>query len=79
MFKALENRMWVTSSFLRHENKTILILKILSQTEVPQNARCLSAKYHGCLMPLENNHILHVYRTISTEYTFCFLKGPKNA
>ena len=50
--KALENRMWITSSYLRHENKVILILTTLSQVhktellkeveiEVPQNARRL--------------------------------------
>ena len=51
-FKALENRMWITSSYVRHENKAILILTTLSQVhktellkgveiEVPQNARRL--------------------------------------
>ena len=50
--KALDNRMCVTSSYLRHENKVVLILRLLSQVhksqlfkgveiEVPQNARRL--------------------------------------
>ena len=66
-FKASENRMQVTSSYIRHENKAILItsvqVKLLKNVaiEVLQNARHLSEKYHGWLMPLENSRICYTY------------------
>ena len=51
-FRASENRMWITSSYLRYENKAILIIRILSQTEVPQNAKCLYEKQKRRMMLL---------------------------
>ena len=50
-FRASENRMWITSSYLRYENKAILILRILSQIEVPQNA-VTNRSSSKCKVPL---------------------------
>ena len=50
-FRASENRMWITSN-LRYENKAISVLRILSQTEVPQNAKCLYEKQKRRMMLL---------------------------
>ena len=61
-FRASENRMWITSSYLRYENKAILILRILSQIEVPQNAKCLYEK-QMLDASLKQSNTLHKYRT----------------
>ena len=50
-FRASENRMWITS-YLRYENKAISVLRILPQTEVPQNAKCLYEKQKRRMMLL---------------------------
>ena len=52
-FRASENRMWITSYLsLRYENKAISVLRILPQTEVPQNAKCLYEKQKRRMMLL---------------------------